>query len=83
MNQVNKINFRKEFFNVPIATIREEVEKLGIKNVTWTMTAAAREYKETQALEQQMRDNPDLRDTWLSRERKDYTPAVTAADDEA
>ena len=83
INQVNKINFRKEFFNVPIATIREEVEKLGIKNVTWTMTAAAREYKETQALEQQMRDNPDLRDTWLSRERKDYTPAVTAADDEA
>lgn len=83
MNQVNKINFRKEFFNVPIATIREEVEKLGIKNVTWTMTAAAREYKETQALEQQMRDNPDLRDTWLLRERKDYTPAVTAADDEA
>lgn len=83
INQVNKINFRKEFFNVPIATIREEVEKLGIKNVTWTMTAAAREYKETQALEQQMRDNPDLKDTWLSRERKDYTPAVTVTDDEA
>ncbi len=83
MNQVNKINFRKEFFNVPIATIREEVEKLGIKNVTWTMTAVAREYKETQALEQQMRDNPDLKDTWLSRERRDYTPAVTVTDDEA
>ena len=45
------------------------------------MTEAGREYKETQALEQQMRDNPDLKDTWLSRERKDYVPITTLTDD--
>lgn len=82
MNQVNKINFRKEFFNVPIATIREEIEKLGLKNIKWTMTAEAREYKETQALERQMQDSPELKAAWLAREIHDYQPVVAGGDED-
>lgn len=82
VNQVNKINFRKEFFNVPIATIREEIEKLGLKNITWTMAAEAREYKETQALERQMQNNPEVKEAWLSKEIKDYAPLMSENDEE-
>lgn len=68
INQVNKINFRKEFFNVPIKTIREEMENLGITDVSWTMLAEAREYRETMALEKQIANNPEMRDAWLARD---------------
>lgn len=47
--QVNKINPRKEFFNVRISEIKEKLEKMGIK-VRWTLTAEAREYRESQAI---------------------------------
>lgn len=57
-SQVNKVNPRKEFFRVPIATIREELDKLDIKT-QWTMTAAAKEYKETLALERTLQQDPE------------------------
>lgn len=56
--QVNKVNPRKEFFRVSIATIRDELEKLRIKT-QWTMSAAAKEYRETLALERTLREDPD------------------------
>ena len=56
-SQVNKVNPRKEFFRVPIATIREELEKLNIKT-QWTITAAAKEYRETLALERTLQEDP-------------------------
>lgn len=49
-NQVNKVNPRKEFFRVTLEEIRTEIERLGIA-VSWTMTAACREYQETLALQ--------------------------------
>lgn len=53
-NQMNKVNPRKEFFRVSLQDIRAEVDRLGL-NATWTMTAACREYRETQAIEQAMK----------------------------
>lgn len=82
-NQVNKVNFRKEFFKAPIAEIREEIEKMGVKNISWTMTAEATEYKETQALEKQFVENPQTRDAWLAHDVIDYDrPVITEAPDD-
>ena len=47
--------------------IREETAKLGIAT-KWTMTAAAAEYRETQAIEMKIKDNPALRNAWVKRQ---------------
>lgn len=47
--RLNKINKRKEFFNLSIGTIKEELEKHGI-DAKWTMKAEAKEYRESIAL---------------------------------
>lgn len=65
--QVNKVNYRKEFFRVPLGHIRTEMERLGIE-CKWTMVAAAREYYETIAIEKMIEENPDHRDSWLRRQ---------------
>ncbi|MCE8011674.1 DUF4041 domain-containing protein [Halomonas desiderata] len=48
-HQVNRINPRKEFFNVPLAEVREAIEEEGLE-VHWTMAAEAWEYRESKAL---------------------------------
>ena len=48
--RVNKVNYRKEFFRVPIQRLREFVAEKALEAI-FTMTAEAREYRETQALE--------------------------------
>lgn len=48
-SQVNKVNARKEFFNVGVMELRNEIEKLGFQ-VQWTMQAEAREFRESQAI---------------------------------
>lgn len=50
-NQMNKVNSRKEFFQVGIKAIREIVEARGL-NVHWTMKAEAAQYRESLALAQ-------------------------------
>ncbi|UUO06503.1 DUF4041 domain-containing protein [Blastopirellula sp. J2-11] len=50
--QVNKINFRKEFFRIKIEQIKEVAEEMGYK-VHWTMKASAEEYYESQNIENQ------------------------------
>jgi hypothetical protein len=67
MMQLNKVNHRKEFFRVDLKHIREEIETLGIIP-KWTMTAAAAEYHETQAIEKKIKDNPAMRDAWVKRQ---------------
>ena len=67
MLQMNKVNHRKEFFRVDLVHIREETEKLGMAP-KWTMTAAATEYHETQAIEKAMKQNPRLREAWVKRQ---------------
>ena len=49
-SQVNKINTRKEFFKVGLLEIKNEIEKRGL-SVHWTMTAEAREFRESRAIE--------------------------------
>lgn len=48
--RVNKVNYRKEFFRVPIQRLREFVVERQLE-ATFTMTAEAREYRETLAYE--------------------------------
>lgn len=66
-NQVNKVNPRKEFFRIPIAEIRAEVEKRGL-DVTWTMAAAALEYRETLAIEKSMLVDKEAKEKWLQQQ---------------
>lgn len=45
-NQVNKVNSRKEFFNLSITAIKSKIEEMKI-NTHWTMKADAMEYRES------------------------------------
>jgi hypothetical protein len=67
LNQVNKVNHRKEFFRVPLTKIREEVEKLGLES-NWTMTAEAIQYKESKYIEKLLDSDPETRKKWESRQ---------------
>lgn len=62
--QVNKVNPRKEFFRLPLAQLRQVVEEHEIE-ASWTMAAKAAEYRESQAIEQGLRDNPATVADWL------------------
>ncbi|MWJ27243.1 DUF4041 domain-containing protein [Halomonas sp. ZH2S] len=48
-HQVNRINPRKEFFNVPLVAVRKLIEEEQ-HEVHWTMAAEAWEYRESKAL---------------------------------
>lgn len=73
-SQVNKVNPRKEFFRVPIATIKEELDQLGIQ-AQWTMAAQAREYRETLAIERALAEDSAQGQAWLERQAV-YQPVV-------
>jgi Meiotically Up-regulated Gene 113 (MUG113) protein/uncharacterized protein DUF4041 len=80
MNQINKVNYRKEFFRVDLAHIRREIEKLGL-TAAWTMTAAATEFRESQAIERLVAENPAAREAWLRRQLT-YEARVDVADED-
>lgn len=61
--QMNKVNPRKEFFRVKLEDIRALVEKHGL-SVKWTMAAEAAEYRETLAIEERMKNDPDAQARW-------------------
>lgn len=67
LNQVNKVNHRKEFFKVSISKIREEVEKLGL-DANWTMKAEALQYRESLQIEKLIASNSDAKAKWVSRQ---------------
>lgn len=62
--QMNKVNPRKEFFKVTLNDIKNEIDKLGL-NPKWTMTADAKQYRETLALELAMKNDKNLQKEWL------------------
>jgi hypothetical protein len=70
LKQVNKVNHRKEFFKVSLKEIREQIEAVGLNGVSWTMTAIAREYRETLVTEQKIADSAAERERWMSRQRR-------------
>lgn len=63
MMQVNKVNPRKEFFRASLSDIRSLVEKHGLE-AKWTMVAEATEFRETQAIEARMKDDPEAQKRW-------------------
>lgn len=71
--QVNKVNPRKEFFRVPIADVKAMVDNMGCK-ASWTMEAEAAEYRETLAIEETMRNDPDAKRRWEA-----YAAGITKA----
>ena len=69
LRQMNKVNHRKEFFRVTLREIREEIETLGLTTgVKWTMTAEAKDYRESMAIERAIKDDPAMREAWIKRQ---------------
>ncbi len=69
INQINKVNHRKEFFRASIAELRGEIETIGI-DAQWTLRAEAREYHETVAIERRIAADPQAREAWINRQLK-------------
>lgn len=67
LRQVNKVNYRKEFFRANLADIRHEIEALGVE-AKWTMAAEARQYRETLAIERAIESDPLAREAWINRQ---------------
>jgi len=65
--RVNKVNYRKEFFRIPLERVREFAVQNKL-DVTFTMTAEASEYRETLALEKMP---PAAREKYQLREMED------------
>jgi hypothetical protein len=78
--QVNKVNPRKEFFRLEMASIRAEIEKKGIK-AAWTLAAEAREYRETQALERVIEADPVALRSWAETQERTWKPTIDPNDD--
>ncbi|MCS4304174.1 DUF4041 domain-containing protein [Chryseobacterium sp. BIGb0232] len=62
-SQLNKINPRKEFFKLNVQDIKSYLESMGI-NCKWTLTAEAKQYRETLKLEEEMKTNKQLEAEW-------------------
>lgn len=67
LQQINKVNHRKEFFRANLVEIRQEIESLELET-KWTMAAAAREYRESLAIERAIKDDPAAREAWVNRQ---------------
>ncbi|TRX66431.1 DUF4041 domain-containing protein [Carboxylicivirga sp. M1479] len=57
-NQMNKVNARKEFFQINISSIKAEIDKQGIET-KWTLKAEAAEYRESLAMKSITEVNPN------------------------
>jgi hypothetical protein len=62
--QMNKVNPRKEFFKVTLADIKAEVETMKI-NAKWTMTAEARHFRESLAIEEEISNDKQKQLEWV------------------
>lgn len=79
--QVNKVNPRKEFFRVTITDIKAMVEKMGLKTA-WTIDAEAAEYRETLAIEEAMKTDPDAMRRWEEYTANISNDLVNSSEDE-
>lgn len=69
LNQLNKVNPRKEFFRVSLHDIKAAVEELGL-DVHWTLKSEALEYRETLALDAELANDESVREAWLARQAR-------------
>ena len=67
MNQVNKVNFRKEFFRVSLTEIKAAIEKME-GEAHWTMLAEAAQYRETLRIEERIQKDEAYRQEWTDRQ---------------
>lgn len=79
-HQVNKMNWRKEFFRVDLGVIRSVVDELGV-SAEWTMEAAAEDYRNTLALESKMAVDPVERERWMAEQLGVEVGVLAMADD--
>jgi hypothetical protein len=70
--RINKVNYRKEFFRIPLERIRAFAADNGLE-ATFTLAAEAREYRETVALEKM---SPEARARYRMREPGEADGAV-------
>ena len=61
--QMNKVNPRKEFFRADLAIIKKLVDDKGLQ-ANWTMAAEAAEYRESLAIEERIKADPNERARW-------------------
>ena len=62
--QVNKVNWRKEFFRLDIARLREIVATEN-GDAEWTLEAEAAEYRQTLGLEADFARSPAAKEAWV------------------
>lgn len=74
INQMNKVNPRKEFFKIPISEIRRYVDNMNIE-AKWTMKADAYEWRESMAIEKNISTNSNEMEKWTNK-------AISDVDDE-
>jgi hypothetical protein len=67
LNQVNKVNHRKEFFRAELDEIRKEIDARGIE-AKWTMVSEAQQYRETLAIERAIEADPVAKEQWMNRQ---------------
>ena len=78
--QVNKVNPRKEFFRLPLQELRQVVAEHDI-DAAWTMTAKAAEYRESLAIEQELKQNPATVADWLQHQEREHRDVALDVED--
>jgi hypothetical protein len=63
--RINKVNLRKEFFRLTVSDVRTALDSMGVK-AEWTMAAKAQEYRESLALDETFKNDPEARRRWLA-----------------
>jgi hypothetical protein len=63
--RINKVNLRKEFFRLTVSDVRTALDSMGVK-AEWTMAAKAQEYRESLALDESLKSDPEARRRWLA-----------------
>ncbi|MBQ7001718.1 MAG: DUF4041 domain-containing protein [Oscillospiraceae bacterium] len=81
LTQMNKVNPRKEFFRADLSVIRKIVEAKGLE-ASWTMAAQAAEYRESLAIEDRIKNDPNERARWENFMKEPVTIEAVAEADE-
>jgi hypothetical protein len=75
-HQMNKVNPRKEFFRVPLQSVRQAVEEMGAQ-AAWTMAAQCREFTETKAIDLAIQAKTLDATAWSHRQNQQYDALET------
>ena len=65
--RVNKVNHRKEFFRLDIASVKRKVELLGV-NAHWTMASEAAEHRESLVIDRLIGSDPSAFEAWQNHQ---------------